>query len=445
VPLNADANQTRYRTTAGSAKPLISRRFRVDIEHVFCYCLRMYQPLFPVDAADVDTALKALIATCEGVRDAVDHAAITPRVNAIGALLAAADSLVATALSVLSRGGIEAAEGISPEMLLRIFGRRTGAEVYSMCQTAATLQDMPKVFAGLRDGLITWGQMRSISALMRHVSKADRANLDQRIADRAMRRADAPADDLIEFVGKETDRCRDDLHEKREARLIARNYLSIQPKVDGGSSIAGEADPESTATFIAALDAAADDPVAPEDEGPTRPQQYFDALMRISERSLAGGDTLTPRPRLYGVFDIAALSDAQRDEGLDLLWGLTGRRPHLSRVSRDMLLCDAEIVAVITKDGVPIAVGDKQNVFSNKVRTAILVRDRRCRMCNAAAAGWTDVHHIVPGRGNAASDGCLLCRRCHRRVHKRNWKLTLHVDGRVTFKRAGKQFTTYPP
>ena len=68
---------------------------------------------------------------------------------------------------------------------------------------------------------------------------------------------------------------RPDLMRAREDRQIAREYLSIQGRLDGTSTLSGEMSAESTATLITALDAVADAPAAPEEDGPTRPQQHL--------------------------------------------------------------------------------------------------------------------------------------------------------------------------
>jgi hypothetical protein len=102
-------------------------------------------------------------------------------------------------------------------------------------------------------------------------------------------------------------------------------------------------------------------------------------------------------------------------------------------------------VPVIFDGAHPIAVGDESTTFSNKVRAAIVARDRRCRFCSSAPASWCDSHHMVPGKGRTVNDGALLCRRCHRRVHRYDWTMTLRVDGSILFTRRGQSFVSLPP
>ena len=172
---------------------------------------------------------------------------------------------------------------------------------------------------------------------------------------RSMQQADPER--LVELVDDEVDHRRADQLLKREERMIQSSFLTIQGKLEAGATIYGEADAESAPTIIEALDAVTDRPVHP-DEGPSRAQQHFEALLRICEATLGGG-VATTRPRA------------------------------------------------------------------------------RVLVCHA--------HHLVPGVGNKAEDGCLECRTCHRITYGYGWKGTLHPDGTIEFKRGNKGFKSLPP
>ncbi|HVL90779.1 MAG TPA: HNH endonuclease, partial [Actinomycetota bacterium] len=55
-----------------------------------------------------------------------------------------------------------------------------------------------------------------------------------------------------------------------------------------------------------------------------------------------------------------------------------------------------------------------------------------------------DAHHLVPGRGRQVTDLVLLCRRCHRRVHRFKWKVRIQADGAITFTARGRTHTSHP-
>ena len=232
--------------------------------------------------------------------------------------------------------------------------------------------------------------MRGILAAVKHVPVAGRIEIDALLGDHVDALANADPDRLVELAEDEAARLRPDLTLAREDRAIRQNFLAIQGRLDGGSQIYGQADAESTATLVEALDSVADAPHHPDLGGPSRAQQRFDALLHLCEASLAGGAETRPRPRLIATLDVAALGT---DQALRVLHGLTGRPARLSRVAADSMLCDATIVPVLTEKGRPIAVGDAATPVTGKLRSALVARDGGCRFpgCHAPAS-WADGH-----------------------------------------------------
>lgn len=378
-------------------------------------------------------------------REATSTAAIDERAEILVSLLRAADAMIAAATDLIARDGIQPVEGRPVEHVIRRDAGYTHADAAMVSEAASVLTRMPAFREAFAAGLISWGQVRRIIVSLRRALAVDWHAIDAVIGEHAKRLAGAEPDRLVERVDDEIARLRPQRQILREDRLIARSFLAIQPMLDGGATFYGEADPVSAATIIDALDAVAEAPAHP-DRGATRARQRMDAWVQISEMTLAGNrGGLRPRPRVLATVDVAGLRDDQRDESLRLLWSLPGRAPRLSRVTRDELLCDATIVPVVFNGHDVIGVGDERNVFSNKVRTAIVARDRHCRMCGRAPASWGDVHHLDPGKGNTADDGCLLCRRCHRTVHRYGWTITRHDHGILKFERRGKHFLSHPP
>lgn len=373
-------------------------------------------------------------------RDAASEAALLDRADAVASLLRGADALIAAAAELVGRGGIDAVEGRPVEHVLRTEARLASWDASALTQASDTLRRMPALADAVRDGYVSWSQVRAISFAMRPVAAAQRGAIDAIIGEHAKRLADADPERLIELVQDHAARSRPDLTLRREDRTLRSNFLAIQPTLDGKATLYGEGDAVSMATIVDALDAVADDPLHP-DTGVTRAEQRFEALLHVAERTLAGeSNDARPRPRVLATIDLA-----DPDDGIRLLWGLTGARPRLSRVTRDELLCDAAITPVVFDGRDVVGVADTTNVFPDKVRTAILARDRRCRFCSRAPASWCDVHHLVPGTGNTARDGCLLCRRCHRTVHRYRWTAAWHDDGTIRFHRRGKHFDSIPP
>jgi hypothetical protein len=69
--------------------------------------------------------------------------------------------------------------------------------------------------------------------------------------------------------------------------------------------------------------------------------------------------------------------------------------------------------------------------------TALLARDRGCRLCGATR--HLHAHHIVPhARGGPTSldNLVLLCGTDHRRLHRHGWRITGHPEQELQFWRA---------
>lgn len=336
--------------------------------------------------------------------------------------------------------------GMSPELMLRTVGKRTFSASRALATCAAVLPSLPETSAALARGDLSFDQVRAICTAARPIDPVSRARLDEV--------AVTPADDADEVVANvehEVARLRADIVRAREDRAIERSFLSVQGRLDGSGTLFAEADAASLATIVGALDAVADLPVSADTDGPSRARQRFDALVAICEARLAGqtgpdGTYTRPRPRFIATIDAGDL--ARGEGGARLLWSLAGRAPRLSTVATDTLLCDAEIQPVLFDGAVPIDVGPVIRAIPKRLRAALIARDGRCRFPGCRApVGWTDGHHIVsPKRGGTtdARNCLLLCRRCHRAVHRFGWKITMQRDGTITFARRGKVLASAP-
>lgn len=366
------------------------------------------------------------------------------RVAAVCDALATADALVAFAVTMIGRCAPGTVAGLPAEMVLTLDARRTGWEARTLVRAATDLRLMPNLSDAFAAGVVSWSQVRGILAAVKRVPAADRAVIDHLIATHAAALSDADPDRLVELVENQAARLREDLTVAREDRTIERSFLAIQTRTDGGSTIYGEADAESTATIIEALDAAAGQPVNRDQAGPSRAQQHFAALLHLCEQSLSGGADMRPRPRVLATIEIDAL-DGSLAGPMSILHGLAGRPARISPVAADMIWCDATIIPIITRQGRPIAVGDAAVPITGKLRNALIARDGGCRFpgCHAPAS-WTDAHHIRPGKGRTIDDVILLCRRCHRRIHRYGWQITINAGDTITFHHRGRTYTSIP-
>jgi len=377
-----------------------------------------------------------MLATRNTIQDACD-------------MLLESDRLVARALSIIATVDCERVTGLPTEMMLVLGARRTGADAYGLVNAAATLRGMASVARAFGAGDLSFSQVRAITAAVRSLDAAGREQIDRLIAFNAPRLSQMDPDELLARVDDAVASVRADLVRAREDRQIAREYLSVQGRLDGSCTILGQAGPESAATIIEALDAAADRPVAAGEDGPSRAAQHMDAFVSICERSLSGGASGTrPRPRLIATVDVESLADGAKADAARILWSLAGRPARITPLSTEVLACDATVTPVFFSGPRPVAVGDAHSPISSTLRTALIARDGGCRFpgCHAPV-GWCDAHHVRARihHGPTVIDNLmLLCRRCHRLVHRRGWTITLGGDGVMEFRWHGSTFQSSP-
>src|SRR5258707_709477 len=190
----------------------------------------------------------------------------------IASALRDADASIARALDLIGRSDIHSETRLSTELFLTLEAGYTGGDARVLAKAAAALRAMPFTKAAFELGKISWSQVRAIVASVRWVDVSGRAAIDGVVHEHAAH--DGDPDDLVARVDDEVARVREDLAVAREDRAIQQSFLSVQGRLDGGATFYGEADAESAATIIEALDAVADTPVDPDVEGaPSRAQQ----------------------------------------------------------------------------------------------------------------------------------------------------------------------------
>jgi len=374
-------------------------------------------------------------------------------VDALIMALRAADALTAAAVDLVGRlaphGGIERATGLPAQMFIGLQAHRPAWDARSICEAAASLRAMPATAGAFASGRLSWPLVRGIVHAVRYLDAEGRTVVDRLVDAEVGRCADIEPEMLLERVDTEVARLREDLRLAREDRRHEGGFVAIQPRLGGdGGSLYAEADTEAFASICEAIDIAAARPANLDDDDPrSRARQRLDGLVAVCEQALTGSEAtkMRPRPRFLINLDVR---DPNPAAGARLLWRARGRPGRLSSVGAETLLCDAEI-QIITFDGArPIAVSDIASDPSPKARAALIARDGGCRFpgCNAPAA-WTDAHHRNRRGGHQTQnvdDLLLLCRRCHRRVHRHKWKITPHKDGSIEFRHRGRSLTSHP-
>jgi hypothetical protein len=425
------------------------------------------------DALRVVRAGLSSLRACVAAADGDDEVILEALRGAAGLGDQVAAVTVAAVGAARAAGSCERSAGLSVAEFLGLAARRTRGDARQLVRTAAVLETLP-VTAGLfADGQLSFSQVREIAGWARDLRVEDRAALDAQVAADAAAGVRSDPDRVVDRAGDLVTRVRADLAARREERAIDSSFVAVQPRFDGGGTGYFELDAVAMATVLEGLDAAADAPGVEDADGPLparrRGGQLAEGFVRVAEFYLAhsgrpcpdatattdadGDDDAGPacghraKPTMYTVVNAATLSGLE-DAALRLLWRMVGAPPRLTATSARMLACDAKVIPVLVDTDGVLAVGEPTDTIPVHVRRAVIVRDGGCRMpgCRAPAA-WCDAHHIIPredGGPPVLTNLVLLCRRCHNRVHRKGWTLTLHDDGRLTVTRGRQSWVSHP-
>jgi hypothetical protein len=165
-----------------------------------------------------------------------------------------------------------------------------------------------------------------------------------------------------------------------------------------------------------------------------------DALVAVCEHALArdGGSLLSDPaalPMLVHV-DIGVLAGEDLDGRRHLDGG-----PALSATTIRRLGCDASVIAITERDGIPINVGRSRRILPRSLRRAVHGRDRTCRFPGRAVPSQkTHAHHIehwADGGPTDLDNLVSLCHFHHRRLHDGAYQIRSRPDAGVIFERPG--------
>ena len=362
--------------------------------------------------------------------------------------------------------------GVGLEALLGLHTSWTRADRRMLVTAADRLRALPVTAVHFVEGRLSWGQIRRIVLASSSLGGDGLAELDAVIDRELVERPGQDPDVLVNVVDVAVDRLRADLAEQRETRRIESDVLWAQPALGGhGGTLWGQFSETSFATILNTLDAYADPPhkdetaglpsdsdlddtdddavvVVPSGQG--RAVQRGTGLVRLCETAPDPNRQDTPVRRIPG---IAVLVDAERcSRGVAGILDApaAGAAPTLTGRLVEQLACDATIIPILTRGGVPVAVGTGMSSVTDKARTAVIARDGGCRFAGCTApAGWCDVHHVryqTPEvRTHDTANLVLLCRRHHNAIHHHGWTLDLQPDGTLTGRhRRWGTFTTRP-
>ena len=309
---------------------------------------------------------------------------------------------------------------------LRETGLRARRKARSEVETAQALEELPQTSEGLRKGKIPYENARILA------KASQRGEIDE---DDLLGKAGCQSPD--KFAGTvrkyEQERSTDDGMSRLEHQK-SRRYAKIRTDLNDGMTVLyGRFDPITGALLETALSRKMDELWREEDPRARRTpgQRMADALAGLVTREDTDEDSSGPRgPRLLLIADYDVVSRELRNGRLG-----DGTPVPVEKI-RD-LACRSDILPGIFR-GVsqPLDLGRGRRTASTAQRMALIARDKHCVGCGANA-NWCQSHHIIPWavEGNTdIDDMCLLCSRCHHKVHDDQWVVHRKTTGQYYLK-----------
>ena len=313
------------------------------------------------------------------------------------------------------------------ENILRVTGLRPRRKARSEVETAVELEELPETSKGLREGEIPYDNARILA------KASQRGEIDEtELVDKA--RSQAP-DKFAGTVRRyEQQRSCDDGMGRLEHQRSRRFAKTRTDLTDGMTVLYGRFDPLTGALLETALSQKMDELWREEDprDRATPGQRMADALVQLVTREDTDQNdgTRVRGPRLLLIADYDVISGELRKGRLG-----DGTPIPVEKI-RD-LACQSDILpAVFRGVSQPLDLGRSRRIASPAQRIALVARDKVCVGCGATA-NWCQAHHVIPWavQGNTdLDDMCLLCSRCHHKVHDDRWQVRKTATGRYHLK-----------
>ncbi len=309
---------------------------------------------------------------------------------------------------------------------LREKGLRPRRKARSEVETAVELEELPKTSEGMRDGEIPYENAR-ILARASQEGEIDETELVGKA------RTQSP-DKFAGTVRKyQQQRSEDDGMSRLEHQRSQRFAKIRTDRTDGMTVLYGRFDPITGALIETALSQKMNELWREEDPRArcSPGQRMADALAQLVTREDTGEDGKPPRgPRLLLIADYDVVSRELRNGRLG-----DGTPIPIEKI-RD-LACQSDILPAIFRGmSQPLDLGRSRRAASPAQRIALVARDKACVGCGASA-NWCQSHHIIPWavQGNTdLDDMCLLCSRCHHKVHDDHWQVRKTPTGKYHLK-----------
>ena len=306
------------------------------------------------------------------------------------------------------------------------FDMHTGSELLRVGQA---LRLLPKIAAAFEAGQLSFDKVRQVTTVATPANEEILLEIAQGASGSQLARISRALRRINEANAPE----QADEH-------LSRRGLWMHWDDDGMLELKAKLTPEDAAVVQAALESITGSRPVPEpsDDGVKDPAddrwaaRSADALVAMCEHVVAGGAenliTTTAARQVVVHVDVGVLT-GETSEGRCYV---EGGSP-LSAGAARRIGCDAEVVAVTERNGLPIDVGRKQRIVPTRLRLALDVRDRFCRFPGCGVpAHRTEAHHYehwaVGGRTDL-DNLVLLCGFHHRRHHSGAFRIRKTADG----------------
>lgn len=211
----------------------------------------------------------------------------------------------------------------------------------------------------------------------------------------------------------------------------SRRWLAVAPMLDGLHAIEGVLDAECASLLQSAL-APFLVPTGPDDFR-SAAQRRADGLAEIVTAAIAAGELPlaggAPASLQVQVPLATLIAPDSLPAGPGQLLTPTSAAPFwLSNTAVQRISCGASVRRIVLDAvGIPVELGRSTRLFSAPQRQLLAARDCGCRFPGCGRPPQhTDAHHLVPWSAGGLTDlsnGLLLCRFHHRRVHEGGWSI----------------------
>ncbi len=309
---------------------------------------------------------------------------------------------------------------------LREKGLRPRGKARSEVETAVELEELPRTSEGMRDGEIPYENARILA----------KASQDGEIDESELIGA-AKTQSPDKFAGTvrkhQQQRSEDDGMSRLEHQRSRRFAKIKTDNTDGMTVLYGRFDPITGALIETALSQKMDELWREEDPRArcSPGQRMADALAGLVTREDTDEDGTPPRgPRLLLIADYDVVSRELQNGRLG-----DGTPIPVEKI-RDLAYQAGILPAIFRGMSQPLDLGRSRRTASPAQRIALVARDKACVGCGATA-NWCQAHHIIPWavQGNTdIDDMCLLCSRCHHKVHDDRWQVRKKPSGEYYLK-----------